>query len=95
MPIKSTVSLARLTSALMAARLAAQRLFRSSFKIQGRTAPPMLAGLQSASKNAKAGCVTVALGYWASRYSLNAMESVWFRLTIRHRARGISVQACS
>jgi hypothetical protein len=42
--------LSRLTSVLMAARSSAQRLFRSSFKIHGRTAPPMLAGLQSASK---------------------------------------------
>jgi hypothetical protein len=71
-----TVSLARLTSALIAARSAAQRLVRSSFEIQCRTAPPMSVRLQSASNNAREGCITIAL---ASRYSHNAMEPFWFQ----------------
>ena len=41
MRIKSTVSIARATSAWMAARSAAHRFFRSSLNIQGRIAPPM------------------------------------------------------
>jgi hypothetical protein len=54
----------------------------------------MLAGLQSASNIASEGCITVALGALALHHSYNAMESVWFRLTIRHQARGTSMQAC-
>jgi hypothetical protein len=42
---------------------------------------------------ASEGCIAVALGALPFYLSHNAMESVCFRLTIRHRARGISMQA--
>src|SRR5580700_10169361 len=59
MRIKSTVSLARETSAWITARLAAHCFFRSSSNVQGRTAPPMSLRLMNANNIAREECIMV------------------------------------